>query len=57
MAPAGQVHYYVAGADAAGFAGSVGGSDAAAQISQWVSANFRPTTAGGMTLYDLSPTS
>ena len=50
----GQVHYYVGGSDAAGFRGTVGGSNSAAEIYAWVAANFRATTIGGVTVYDLS---
>jgi 4-amino-4-deoxy-L-arabinose transferase-like glycosyltransferase len=51
---AGDVHYYIAGNDAAGFRGTRGGSAAAAEINTWVTANFTPTTIGGVTVYDLS---
>ena len=51
---AGQIHYYVVTRDAAGFRGTAGGSNAAAQISSWVSDSFTPTTIGGLTVYDLS---
>jgi 4-amino-4-deoxy-L-arabinose transferase-like glycosyltransferase len=50
----GQIHYYVGGADAAGFRGTVGGSNSAAEIYDWVQANFRSSTIGGVTVYDLS---
>jgi len=50
----GQIHYYVGGSDAAGFQGTVGGSNSAAEIYAWVQANFQPSTVGGVTLYDLS---
>jgi len=49
----GQIHYYVGGADAAGFRGTVGGSNSAGEIYDWVQANFRPSTIGGVTVYDL----
>jgi 4-amino-4-deoxy-L-arabinose transferase-like glycosyltransferase len=52
---AGQVHYYVATRDRAGFRGTNGGSNAAAQISAWVADHFAATTVGGLTVYDLSP--
>ena len=51
---AGQIHYYVATRDAAGFRGTQGGSNAAAEIAAWVEATFAPTTIGGVTVYDLS---
>jgi 4-amino-4-deoxy-L-arabinose transferase-like glycosyltransferase len=51
---AGQVHYYVATQDAAGFRGTQGGSNTAAQIAAWVEATFSPTTIGGATVYDLT---
>jgi hypothetical protein len=34
--------------------GSMGGSDAARQISAWVQDNFTATTVGGTTVYDLT---
>ena len=43
----GQIHYYVGGSDAAGFRGTVGGSNR-------VQANFRSSTIGGVTVYDLT---
>jgi 4-amino-4-deoxy-L-arabinose transferase-like glycosyltransferase len=54
---AGEIHYYIAGNDAAGFRGTRGGSAAAADINAWVTANFTPTTIGGITVYDLSQAS
>jgi 4-amino-4-deoxy-L-arabinose transferase-like glycosyltransferase len=51
---AGKIHYYVATQDAAGFRGTQGGSNAAAEIAAWVEATFTPTTIGGATVYDLS---
>ena len=50
----GQIHYYVGGSDAAGFRGTVGGSNSAADIYAWVEANFRSSTIGGVTVYDLT---
>jgi hypothetical protein len=50
----GLIHYYVGGADAEGFRGTVGGSQAAARIATWVNANFASTTIDGVTLYDLT---
>lgn len=54
---AGEVHYYIGGRDAAGFAGAQGGSDAAAEIDAWVQANFAASTVGGVTVYDLGAAS
>ncbi|MDQ2934280.1 MAG: glycosyltransferase family 39 protein [Chloroflexota bacterium] len=54
---AGDIHYYIAGNDAAGFRGTRGGSAAAAEINAWVAANFAPTTIGGITVYDVSHSS
>lgn len=51
---AGDVHYYVAGDDAAGFRGTSGGSAAAAEISAWVADSFTLTTIGDVTVYDLT---
>jgi 4-amino-4-deoxy-L-arabinose transferase-like glycosyltransferase len=51
---AGRIHYYVATQDAAGFRGTQGGSDVAAEIAAWVESTFTPTTIGGATVYDLT---
>jgi 4-amino-4-deoxy-L-arabinose transferase-like glycosyltransferase len=51
---AGEIHYYVATNDAAGFRGTRGGSDAAAQISAWVADHYSVTTIGVTTVYDVS---
>jgi 4-amino-4-deoxy-L-arabinose transferase-like glycosyltransferase len=51
---AGEIHFYVATSDAAGFLGTRGGSIAAAEISVWVAEHYTPTTIGGTTVYDLS---
>jgi 4-amino-4-deoxy-L-arabinose transferase-like glycosyltransferase len=50
----GEIHWYVAGADAGGFPGTMGGADAPAQIADWVATHFEATTLGGVTVYDLS---
>ena len=50
----GRIHYYVATRDAAGFRGTQGGSDIAAEIAAWVAANYSPTTIGDVTVYDLT---
>ena len=50
----GLIHYYVGGADAAGFRGARGGSEDAGEIAAWVDANFQATTIGGVTVYDLT---
>jgi hypothetical protein len=51
---AGEVHYYVAGNDAAGFRGAQGGSRVSTEIAQWVADSFTPTSIGGVTVYDLT---
>jgi 4-amino-4-deoxy-L-arabinose transferase-like glycosyltransferase len=51
---AGRIHYYVATQDAAGFRGTQGGSNAAAEIAAWVESTFTRTTIGGATVYDLT---
>jgi hypothetical protein len=51
---AGRIHYYVATQDAAGFRGTQGGSNAAAEIAAWVESTFARTTIGGATVYDLT---
>ncbi|MBV9660332.1 MAG: glycosyltransferase family 39 protein, partial [Acidimicrobiales bacterium] len=52
LVKAGRVHYYIAGGG--GGAGGAGSSGDASAISQWVEANFQPTTVGGVSVYDLS---
>ena len=51
---AGEIHWYVATADAAGFLGTRGGSISAAEISVWVAETYTPTIIAGTTVYDLS---
>ena len=51
---AGEIHYYVAGQDAGGFRGAVGGSQAAAAIDEWVTQTFDSVEIGGVTVYDLA---
>ena len=48
----GQIHYFVG--DGAMSSTSTGGSDAGAQIAEWVAANYPAETVGGVTVYDLS---
>ena len=50
----GLIHYYVGGANAAGFRGARGGSEDAGEIAAWVESTFPATTIGGVTLYDLT---
>ncbi|UUL76393.1 hypothetical protein NG819_00290 [Pseudarthrobacter sp. Fe7] len=45
----GKIHYFISG----GTLRSSSGSNAAAQIAQWVSENFTPQNIGGTTLYVL----
>src|SRR5206468_1741000 len=49
----GKIHYFIAGGRGSG--GS-GGSASASAISSWVQSNFRSTTVGGVTRYDLTST-
>ena len=51
---AGLIHYYVSGGAAMGFAGTSGGSNVAARISDWVDGRFSATRIGGVTVYDLT---
>ncbi|GAA4119240.1 hypothetical protein GCM10022215_21550 [Nocardioides fonticola] len=52
----GEIHYFI-GSGVSGM-GSMGGSDAAAEIAAWVAANYTAQTVDGTTVYDLtSPTS
>jgi len=50
---AGRIHYFIAGGRGGGF-GPGGGSSTASAITSWVESNFRSTTVGGVTLYDLT---
>ena len=49
----GRIHYYVASSGMGG-GSQMGGSNASAEISQWVESKFTATTVGGVTLYDLT---
>ena len=48
----GEIHYYIS--SGSGFGGSMGGSDAASEISSWVEDTFQSQTVDGVTIYDLS---
>jgi hypothetical protein len=48
----GQIHYFLAGGGMGGRQN--GGSNAAAQISAWVQANYTSVNIGGQTFYDLT---
>jgi 4-amino-4-deoxy-L-arabinose transferase-like glycosyltransferase len=47
-----RIHYYIA--SGLSDVRSMNGSDTARQIEEWVSANYKPTTVDGTTLYDLT---
>lgn len=47
-----QIHYFIGGSRR--FGRTNGGSDAANRIAAWVAENFRATTIGGVTIYDLT---
>jgi hypothetical protein len=49
----GRIHYFLGGGRM-GMGRSMGGSDAAGQISAWVQQNFAATSVGGTTVYDLT---
>ncbi|MCU7728684.1 glycosyltransferase family 39 protein [Actinoplanes sp. KI2] len=50
---AGQIHYYIAGGGMGG--GGMGGSSTdSSQIAAWVAANYKSTTVGSTTVYDLT---
>ena len=51
----GLVRYYVSSDGMGG--GQMGGSDAASEIAEWISANFEAQTIDGITVYDLSAAS
>lgn len=48
----GKIHWFIAGGGMGGQ--QSGGSDAAAQINQWVQDNYTATTVGSATVYDLT---
>jgi 4-amino-4-deoxy-L-arabinose transferase-like glycosyltransferase len=48
----GKIHYYLAGGGMGG--GGRGGQGSAAEIADWVAANYTATTVGGVTVYDLT---
>jgi 4-amino-4-deoxy-L-arabinose transferase-like glycosyltransferase len=47
----GKIHYFIGGG---GFGQSMGGSDGSSTIAGWVAEHFTATTAGGVTVYDLT---
>jgi 4-amino-4-deoxy-L-arabinose transferase-like glycosyltransferase len=56
---AGKIHYYIAtGGRGRGFGGGAfgfgGTGSTSSQITSWVESNFKATTVGGITIYDLS---
>ena len=54
MGGVGRHPLYVSGGDAMGFAGTSGGSNVAARISDWVDSHYTAIRIGGVTVYDLS---
>jgi 4-amino-4-deoxy-L-arabinose transferase-like glycosyltransferase len=52
----GKIHYFIGGGGMLGGRGGAGGgSSTSSAISSWVQANFTATTVGGVTVYDLTP--
>jgi 4-amino-4-deoxy-L-arabinose transferase-like glycosyltransferase len=51
---AGQIHYFISGGGMGGGGGAGGSSTASSQIATWVAANYKATTVGGSTVYDLT---
>jgi 4-amino-4-deoxy-L-arabinose transferase-like glycosyltransferase len=51
---AGKIHYFIA--SGGGMFGSTSTTGTSSQITAWVEKNFKSTTAGGVTLYDLTTT-
>jgi 4-amino-4-deoxy-L-arabinose transferase-like glycosyltransferase len=49
----GRIHYFIGGAGSGGMR-SNGGSNASAEIAEWVAGTFTATTVGGVTVYDLT---
>jgi 4-amino-4-deoxy-L-arabinose transferase-like glycosyltransferase len=54
LVAAGKVHWFIGGG---GFGGAGGGSGTANAIAQWVADKYQSQTIGGVTLYDLTPSS
>lgn len=52
MVQNGQIHYFIG--DGGMSSTSTGGSDAGAQIAEWVAENYTAQTVDGVTIYDLS---
>jgi 4-amino-4-deoxy-L-arabinose transferase-like glycosyltransferase len=52
MVRSGQIHYFLG--DGGMSSTSTGGSDAGAQIAEWVAANYTADSVDGTTVYDLS---
>ncbi len=55
----GKVHYFIgdndsAGSEGQGMRGGGPGGGTSSAISSWIKANFRSTTVGGATFYDLT---
>jgi hypothetical protein len=50
----GRIHWFVGGAGSDARGSTTGGSDAAAQISEWVQQTFPARTVDGVTLHDLT---
>ncbi|MFJ3029525.1 glycosyltransferase family 39 protein [Curtobacterium sp. NPDC087080] len=53
LVAAGEVHWFIGGSTST----SGSGSDAAAEIAEWVAAHHEATTVDGVTMYDLTPAS
>ncbi|HEX8511392.1 MAG TPA: glycosyl transferase, partial [Propionibacteriaceae bacterium] len=56
LVAANKIHYYIGGAQGGRGMQQNGGSNAAAEISAWVTENFTATTVGSSILYDLTAT-
>jgi 4-amino-4-deoxy-L-arabinose transferase-like glycosyltransferase len=57
LVAANRIHYYIGGAQGGRGMQQNGGSNAAAEISAWVTENFPATTVGSSTFYDLTAAS
>ncbi len=54
MVAAKKIHWFIGGGSGPGGRGGNQGSSSSSSISSWVAGNFRSTTAGGTTIYDLT---
>jgi 4-amino-4-deoxy-L-arabinose transferase-like glycosyltransferase len=55
----GKIHYFIAGGGfggGGGFGANASGTGTGTAITSWVTSHYKATTVGGVTVYDLTPT-